>query len=251
VLLLLSSSSLILFWPLRITKEIDSFFSFLDRGKRGRVPYPPLGLQLTHPVKPLSLPSKRNFSCLENECSKRKWIRNKLGYEPSVLKELSREKEGPKRKFKGVILSGTFSPIHVGHVKLFETAFELSDKVFIGLTTDSLAQRKNPPPANYSGRKQRLVAWLKSKGIPKDRYEIIPISDVFGFSLEPKVPVESIIATEETIDNVERINAERKRKGLKKLEPVIVDLVRDETGEKVASRKIRAKTQDARYAVSE
>jgi pantetheine-phosphate adenylyltransferase len=170
----------------------------------------------------------------------------------TVSKNIFVEEEVPMQakkhgKFKGVILSGTFSPIHIGHARLFDTAFNIGEKVFIGLTTDTLAQRKNPPPESYKIRKERLLRFLKSRGISEQRYEIIPIDDVFGFSLNSELPLDAIVATKETAQNVEEINLERRKKGLNGLKPVIVELVTDKNGEKISSRKLRAKKQDPSY----
>ena len=50
-------------------------------------------------------------------------------------------------KFSLVAMGGTFDIIHRGHLTLLENAFEISDKVIIGLTGDELAAKKRKKPS--------------------------------------------------------------------------------------------------------
>ena len=44
-------------------------------------------------------------------------------------------------KLNLVATGGTFDYIHIGHIKLLSTAFEISDHVIIGLTSDKFVKR--------------------------------------------------------------------------------------------------------------
>ena len=46
-----------------------------------------------------------------------------------------------KNKYETIAIGGTFSVIHKGHIKLMIKAFEISSKVIIGLTSDSLVHK--------------------------------------------------------------------------------------------------------------
>ena len=48
-------------------------------------------------------------------------------------------------KFSLIAMGGTFDIIHRGHLTLLTTAFEISDKVIIGLTSDEFVQKKEKP----------------------------------------------------------------------------------------------------------
>ena len=55
-------------------------------------------------------------------------------------------------------MGGTFDFIHIGHVKLLSEAFQISDKVIIGLTSDELATKKGKKLENpYEQRLENLI----------------------------------------------------------------------------------------------
>ena len=44
--------------------------------------------------------------------------------------------------FSLIAMGGTFDIVHKGHLTLLTHAFEISDKVIIGLTSDEFAEKK-------------------------------------------------------------------------------------------------------------
>ena len=50
-----------------------------------------------------------------------------------------------KRPFKLVGVAGTFDMLHKGHKALLRKAFEVGERVVIGLTTDEFAARMHKP----------------------------------------------------------------------------------------------------------
>ncbi len=45
-------------------------------------------------------------------------------------------------KFSLIAMGGTFDIIHHGHITLLSTAFDISEKVIIGLTSDEFVTKK-------------------------------------------------------------------------------------------------------------
>ena len=46
------------------------------------------------------------------------------------------------KKYKVILISGGFDPVHKGHIQCIQNARELADEVWIGLNNDSWLRRK-------------------------------------------------------------------------------------------------------------
>lgn len=142
-------------------------------------------------------------------------------------------------KYAHSILGGTFDHLHIGHKKLLDTAFSLSGKLTIGLSTEKIYKEKflshliDP----YEIRERELKNYLHGKNyLP--RSEITPLIDIFGPSLQLK-NIDAIFVTQTTLPNAEIINKERFKKGLQPLEIITVPFVKDESGQTITSERIR------------
>ena len=66
--------------------------------------------------------------------------------------------------FNITALGGTFDIIHVGHIELIEKAVDISDKIIIGLTSDSLAAKNGKNLTNnFEMRLENLTKILNEK----------------------------------------------------------------------------------------
>src|SRR5215510_7795340 len=102
-------------------------------------------------------------------------------------------------KFQLVALGGTFDILHKGHLVLLQTAFSISSKVIIGLTSDEFATKKGKILLRtYSQRYQLLEDTIK-KNFPNIQYEISKLDNDFGPAVLEK-GVEALIVSEETIE---------------------------------------------------
>ena len=139
--------------------------------------------------------------------------------------------------YNKVILGRTFDRFHIGHEAFLDKAFRSSKKVLIGLTTSDMLKKVILQNSiwPYDRRKKSLEEFAKRYG---KQFEIFPIEDIFGPSIEIE-NLDAINATEETRHTCERINQIRKRKGLKPLEILLVPYVYSEDCRKISSSRIR------------
>ncbi len=116
-----------------------------------------------------------------------------------------------------VVIGGTFSIIHKGHLKLIEKAFRLGDRVYIGLTSDAYVLRhKLMPIKEYSKRKSELYSIAKRFAEKTGaRFSISRINDRYGPSTTGNFDV--IVVSPETFSAAREINRISKAKGLRQL----------------------------------
>lgn len=145
-----------------------------------------------------------------------------------------------KKRFKVLVLGGTFDILHKGHKKTITEAFSLSEIVLIGLSTDSLIKSidKKHKVNPYEKRKRVLENFLQEKGFG-GRFEIIPIDHRWGIAHELK-NLDAIMVSRETYPIAVEINRVREQRGLKKLEIVILKKLLAEDGKPISSTRIRA-----------
>ena len=140
-----------------------------------------------------------------------------------------------------VALGGTFDPVHDGHRKLFERAFELGD-VTVGLTSDELAPKTRHVERYvrpYDRRKRDLEAELAPRAERYDReFEVRELTEPTGIAVEPEF--DALIVSPETKDGGKQINDIRTERGHDPLEIVVVEHVPAEDGERISSTRIVA-----------
>ncbi len=143
------------------------------------------------------------------------------------------------KKYKKVVVGGTFDRLHLGHKALLRKAFEVGEYVYVGLTSDEMIREK--PHADkilpYEIRLKDLIKFFEVNGY--SNYRIIKINTAIGFAGDMK-SLEAIVVSEETYKGALIVNRARKEKGLKPLEIVTIGLVRSSLGAKISSSLIRA-----------
>ena len=135
-------------------------------------------------------------------------------------------------------MGGTFDIIHVGHLTLIEKAASISERVIIGLTSDSLAAKNGKNLTNnFEMRLENLTKILNEK-FSSSVFEIATLNDDFG----PAViegEVDALVVSEETSKKGDILNAQRNELNLSPVEIVIVPMKLASDGERISSTRIR------------
>jgi pantetheine-phosphate adenylyltransferase len=144
------------------------------------------------------------------------------------------------KKFKKVAVGGTFDELHSGHKALISKAFEVGDKVVIGLSSDEFVSKMSKPhiTAPYNERCEELKGYLKELDLA-ERAEIVPLNDSFGLTISSK-GLEALVVSQETERTAKKINERRRNSGLVPLEIVIVNMVPAENSAPISTTRIRS-----------
>ena len=140
--------------------------------------------------------------------------------------------------FDIVATGGTFDILHKGHYMLLLKAFEVGQRVIIGVSSDSFATRKQKKIINnYRIREENLKKFI-DKNFKKSNYSLYQLDDFYGPTVLTR-DVQAIITTESSLENCVKINKLRESKGMPQLEMILVPLVEDKEGKVISSTRIR------------
>lgn len=147
-----------------------------------------------------------------------------------------------KRRFANIIASGTFDRLHCGHRQFLETAFDAAETVYCGLTDfedySQCSDKKLPfLIENYQKRLKNLQEYLQV-GNYFQMTKIFTLKDKFGPTLESNF-FKGIVVSRETYSGAAIINQKRKRLGLRPLEIILAETVRDTQKTMLSSSSIR------------
>jgi pantetheine-phosphate adenylyltransferase len=118
-------------------------------------------------------------------------------------------------------------------------AFEIGERVMIGLCSDEFAEKLGKPhvTASYEERLKELKAFLNNLGL-SGRAEIIPLNDPFGPTLAESC-IEALVVSEETRPTALKINEKRRKAGLSPLKIVTINMVPAENCTPISTTRIR------------
>ena len=135
-------------------------------------------------------------------------------------------------------LGGTFDIIHIGHLILLQKAISISEKIIIGLTSDSfIAKTDKKIINNFEQRSENLEKIIHEK-FPNCSFEIVKLDDDFG----PAViegNVDALVVSDETSKKGDILNTLRREQNLKPVELVIVPMKMASDGNRISSTRIR------------
>jgi pantetheine-phosphate adenylyltransferase len=143
------------------------------------------------------------------------------------------------RKFKEVAVGGTFDQLHRGHKMLLLKAFEVGQRVQIGLTSDDFVSKMDKPhlTASYKERLKELRTFLRSLGL-LEKAKIIPINDPYGTAASQK-SLDALIVSDETQKTALGINKKRIASNFPPLRIVTINMVPSQNCDPISTTRIR------------
>jgi uncharacterized protein (UPF0218 family)/phosphopantetheine adenylyltransferase len=142
-------------------------------------------------------------------------------------------------KLHTTVLGGTFDRLHIGHQDLLHRAFQGSQSVTIGLTTEILLKDKILSNAIQSyNLREKLLQNFQLSHYPSIPLTIIPLFDIYGTSVTD-ASFSRLIVTKDSLANGKKINEKRLAIHNDPLELLIIPLKEDVYGEIISSSRIR------------
>ena len=147
-------------------------------------------------------------------------------------------------KFSLIAMGGTFDIIHRGHLTLLTNAFEISDKVIIGLTSDEFVQKKGKTPTHkYDERLKNLISIIFQK-FPNSYFEISQLNNDFGPAVLEK-NVQALIVSDETSNQGKVLNKLRSERNLPPVEIITVPMFLAKDGVRISTTRIKNSETDS------
>ncbi|MFX1363031.1 MAG: phosphopantetheine adenylyltransferase [Promethearchaeota archaeon] len=143
-----------------------------------------------------------------------------------------------QKKFQTVAVGGTFDEFHKGHRILVLKAFEVGERVLIGISSNQFVEKldKPHPTASYEQRLKALKDFLRQHQLIK-RARIVQLNDIYGVTLSEGC-VEALIVSKETEPTALKINKKRRENGLPQLQIVVIDMVPSENCFPISTTRI-------------
>ena len=137
-----------------------------------------------------------------------------------------------------VCIGGTFDPLHRGHRRLIDKAFEIAGTeglVFIGITTGNMLRCKGVV-RGFEERKKEIEKYLHEREM-RGHVVFGRLDDRYGPSVDGDF--DAIVVSPETRSTAEEINRKRVELGRKPLKIVEIPFVLAEDGIPISSSRIR------------
>ena len=148
------------------------------------------------------------------------------------------------RRFHTAATGGTFDAIHRGHLALLDRAFEVAERVVIGVVGDGLAARRGKSPSSPCAARMAAVKALVESRRPGRPYSISRLDDVFGPAVLER-SVGALVVSTETEPQGAALNRLRTERGLPPVEVVVVPMVAADDGEPISTTRMRRGMVDA------
>jgi pantetheine-phosphate adenylyltransferase len=141
-------------------------------------------------------------------------------------------------KFSLIAMGGTFDIIHHGHVTLLSTAFDISEKVIIGLTSDEFAQKKGKNPIHKYDERLKNLTSIIFKKFPNSYFEISQLNNDFGPAVFEK-EVQALVVSDETKNQGNILNKLRTERNISPVEIIVVPMTLAKDGKRISTTRIK------------
>ena len=141
-------------------------------------------------------------------------------------------------KYSLVATGGTFDILHKGHMTLLSTAFEISDKVIIGLTGDNLAKRRGKKPFYSYQRRLENLNRVLSKEFANSSFMISKLENDFGPAVL-ETGVEALVVSDETSKQGDVLNQLRSERNLPPVHIVTVPMCLAKDGKRISTTRVK------------
>ena len=141
-------------------------------------------------------------------------------------------------KFSLIAMGGTFDIIHHGHITLLSTAFDISEKVIIGLTSDEFVQKKGKNPIHKYDERLKNLTSIIFKKFPNSYFEISQLHNDFGPAVFEK-EVQALVVSDETKNQGNILNKLRNERNLSPVEIIVVPMTLAKDGKRISTTRIK------------
>ena len=141
-------------------------------------------------------------------------------------------------KFSLIAMGGTFDIIHHGHITLLSTAFDISEKVIIGLTSDEFVQKKGKNPIHKYDERLKNLTSLIFKKFPNSYFEISQLNNDFGPAVFEK-EVQALVVSDETKNQGNILNKLRTERNISPVEIIVVPMTLAKDGKRISTTRIK------------
>lgn len=124
---------------------------------------------------------------------------------------------------------------------MLNKAFDVAEEVLIGVVSDEMIKKDERKVKEFvqtfKERVSGLMRYLEAKGFLR-RANIFPLFDFYGPAIND-ADLDVIIVSQETVKRAHEINEIRLKRGLRRLDVLIIPLIKAEDGEPISSTRIR------------
>ncbi|PRD32941.1 UNVERIFIED_CONTAM: Coasy [Trichonephila clavipes] len=148
------------------------------------------------------------------------------------------------KTYKTVCLGGTFDRLHNGHkVLLSEAVLKASEVLIVGVSEgDTLKKKILWELIQPIEKRIEVVTDFLCEIDPSLQYEVVPITDIYGPTIT-NPDIDCLVVTTETKIGGEKVNIERKKKGMSETQLHVINVIEDKNHSPDEEEKLSSSTK--------